>query len=84
MKILWVLFFILELSIVGYCQYSILSGNIYDSYGALIPFAQIKAVTKDNKVYVTNANDEGTYELKLPADFYTIEFNSINFESVHY
>jgi hypothetical protein len=82
MKILQILVFILGLSIAGFSQNATLSGSIFDSYGALIQFAEIKAKSKDNKEYSSRANENGVYELNLPVGVYTIEFKAINFEPV--
>ena len=82
MKILQILVFILGLSIAGFSQNANLSGSIFDPYGALIQFAEIRAKSKDHKEYASRANENGVYDLNLPVGVYTIEFNAINFKPV--
>lgn len=65
MRSLYVLTLILTVAGFALAQRSVLTGTLYDAYGAVIPGASVTATDADGKVFQTKTNDEGRYELNL-------------------
>ena len=66
MKVLQVLTLIFGLTIFANSQTSILSGSVYDAYGALIIGAKIVAVNERFEKFESFTDDKGEYKLNLP------------------
>lgn len=73
MKVLRVLFLILGLAIVATAQKSILTGSVYDAYGALIIGAKITAINEKGEKFEALTNNDGIYILNLPYNPYRPE-----------
>lgn len=71
MRNLYVLLLILAFSAFASGQRSVLTGRLYDAYGAVIPRASITATDTDGKVFETKVSDDGRYELTLPYSPYS-------------
>jgi outer membrane cobalamin receptor len=59
----------------------VLSGNVKDSSGELIPYATIRVA--DNK-YVAATDDKGTFRLKLPMGTYKGEVTAIGYKTADF
>src|SRR4029079_2681278 len=79
---------ILVLTIVSLAnaQKAVLSGTVYDAQGAVIPGIDVKLKDKKGIEISTKTGDEGSYEIEVPAGFYTILFSarSGNFEQLKF
>ena len=73
MKVLQILVLIIGLSAFSFAQKAILSGNVTDVWGAVIPNAKINAKNVKGEIFSTRTNINGFYELKLEAGAYNIE-----------
>lgn len=51
-----------------------ITGNVLDSFGALIPNAKIKFRDETGKIVQTLSNDDGRYQIELPEGLYEITF----------
>jgi len=87
MKVLQILSLIFGLFFVVHSQNiaeksaeTILSGTVYDDVGAHIPNAVIKIVGSDKKEFVTKANEDGTFEIKLFPGIYSIQIESVELQ----
>ncbi len=76
MKCFQILVLIFGLSIFASGQKTILSGNIKDKSGAVIPNAKIEAKNLQGKVFTTRTNDDGHYQLELIEGEYTVEITT--------
>lgn len=57
-----------------------LSGDVFDSFGAVIAEALIVAKNKDEKAFATRSTANGTYELLLTPGVYSIQFKKPPFK----
>lgn len=88
-KILQILVLIFCLSVVVNAQTitdrsekSILSGTVFDKYGAVIPQTKITFTNKDGKEFITISNEEGFYKIELNEGKYEIEFDKEGFQKL--
>jgi len=73
------LVFFLVASTLG--QNSVLTGTVYDHYGAVVQKVKVLAIASNGDKYEAVTNDEGTYTLKLPFSFEpTAEYGSLKYE----
>ena len=56
-----------------------MSGTVYDTNGAVIPFSHVLAQNPTGKEYRTTTNDEGVYKIELPIDIYAIKVDAPGF-----
>lgn len=80
MKILKALFLVFCLTIFANAQKATLTGTVYDQQGAVIPGTLVKILDKNKKEYLAKSNDEGIYQIDLPANIYSIEVTADGFE----
>lgn len=57
----------------------VLTGTVYDTNGAVIPFSHVLAQNSAGKEYRTMTNDEGIYKIELPIDIYAIKVDAPGF-----
>lgn len=57
----------------------ILTGTVYDTNGAVIPFSHVLAQNSAGKEYRTMTNDEGIYKIVLAIDIYAIKVDAPGF-----
>lgn len=60
-------------------QTAILSGHVYDSKGAVLPFANIYIIEADKG---SSSNQDGYFEIKLGAGNYNVKAQFVGYESV--
>jgi hypothetical protein len=57
----------------------VLSGTVYDTNGAVIPFSHVLAQSPAGKEYRTTTNEEGVYKIELLIDIYAIKVDAPGF-----
>ncbi len=57
----------------------VLSGTVYDTNGAVIPFSHVLAQSPAGKEYRATTNGEGVYKIELPIDIYAIKVDAPGF-----
>ncbi|MDQ6788028.1 MAG: carboxypeptidase-like regulatory domain-containing protein [Acidobacteriota bacterium] len=86
MKFLQILVLILGLAISGFGQslnkFFTLNGTVYDVNKAVVVGTEILVKDTKNKTYKTKSDDNGKYEIILPAGVYTVEFSQTGFKIV--
>lgn len=70
MKILQTLVLILVLAVFANAQKTIVTGTIYDAYGARIARSKVTAVNQKGEKFEVAANEDGDYTLNLPYNPY--------------
>lgn len=58
---------------------SVLSGTVYDEYGAVIPQTKVSFTNADGKIFDTVTNEVGVFSIELNEGKYKIEFNKEGF-----
>ena len=56
-----------------------MTGTVYDTNGAVIPFSHVLAQNSAGKEHRTMTNDEGIYKIELPIDIYAIRVDAPGF-----
>ena len=70
MKVLQILSLILSLAVFANAQKTVLTGNVYDAYGALIVKSKVTAVNQKGEKFEAFTNEDGAYTLNLPYNEY--------------
>ena len=82
MKVLQILVLMLGFVVFANGQKAILSGNVTDKWGAVIPNVKIEARNSAGKTTATRTNDDGHYQLNLIEGEYTIEITKTPFDKI--
>lgn len=84
MKVFRIALLVMGLSYCVGAQKTMLSGTVYDAYGAVIVGASVTATDRENRRYETKTSDDGVYSLSLPFNEYASRDKNKNFRLARY